>query len=103
MTERKTRTRPRATPKHAVSKRATARPKTGGRSLTVQGSDEARRAERLSALAERVFGDAQKARRWLRQANGALNGATPLTYLASEAGTRKIEDMLHQIDHGIFA
>ena len=32
-----------------------------------------------------------------------LGQATPLTYLASEAGARLVEDMLYRIDSGFFA
>ncbi|WP_346348059.1 MbcA/ParS/Xre antitoxin family protein [Bradyrhizobium sp. 139] len=33
----------------------------------------------------------------------ALGGETPLAYLATEAGARVVEEMLDQIDHGIWA
>ena len=33
----------------------------------------------------------------------ALQGETPLAYLASEAGARVVEEMLHRIEHGMFA
>jgi putative toxin-antitoxin system antitoxin component (TIGR02293 family) len=63
----------------------------------------ATRSERVIALAEKVFGDRAKANRWLRESKYALDGATPLACLASEAGAQAVEDMLHQIQHGMIA
>jgi putative toxin-antitoxin system antitoxin component (TIGR02293 family) len=50
-----------------------------------------------------VFGDAAKAARWLRKPNRALNGLEPLRLLQTETGGRAVEELLGQIDHGIFA
>jgi uncharacterized protein (DUF2384 family) len=57
----------------------------------------------VAELAERIFADKGKAHRWLRKSKRTLGQATPLTYLASEAGARLIEDMLYRIDSGFFA
>ncbi len=62
-----------------------------------------KRSERVIALAERVFGDKGKALRWLRQPKRALDGATPLASLGSEAGAQAVEEMLYQIQHGMVA
>lgn len=56
---------------------------------------------RVDCLATNVFGDPAKAYRWLRKPKQALGGETPLAYLATEEGARVVEEMLHQIDHGI--
>jgi putative toxin-antitoxin system antitoxin component (TIGR02293 family) len=71
--------------------------------LTVEETDRAVRLARVAELAERVFGDKAKAHRWLRKPKLALGRATPLTYLASEAGAREVEEMLWRIDYGILA
>ena len=71
--------------------------------LTVEETDRAIRLARVAELAERVFGDKSKAHRWLRKPKRTLSRATPLTYLASEAGARLVEDMLYRIDSGFFA
>jgi len=57
----------------------------------------------VTALAEQIFGDNAKAHRWLRKPKRGLDGATPLAHLSSEAGTRRVEDMLYRIDSGFFA
>jgi putative toxin-antitoxin system antitoxin component (TIGR02293 family) len=71
--------------------------------LTVEETDRAIRLARVAKLAEGIFGDKGKAHRWLRKPKRALGQATPLAYLASEAGARLVEDMLYRIDSGFFA
>lgn len=86
-----------------VPKRTLARRLSDGEPLTVEETDKAVRLARVGRLAANVFGDATKAHRWLRKPKKALRGETPLAYLATEAGARVVEDMLHRIDHGILA
>jgi putative toxin-antitoxin system antitoxin component (TIGR02293 family) len=50
-----------------------------------------------------VFGDDAKAGRWLRKAKQRFEGRTPLEVLRTEAGARLVEEMLLQLDFGIFA
>lgn len=70
--------------------------------LTVEQTDRALRLERITVIAERVFGDPAKAHRWLRKPKHELEGATPLTHLVSESGGRLVEEMLVRIEHGMF-
>ena len=86
-----------------VPKRTLARRKAANEPLTIEETDKALRLERIATQAERVFGDAEKAHRWLRKAKRELRGETPLAFLASEAGARVVEEMLFRIEHGIFA
>lgn len=86
-----------------VPKRTLARRRAAHEPLTVEETDKALRLERIAVQAERVFGDAGKAHRWLRKAKRELKGETPVAYLASEAGARVVEEMLFRIEHGIFA
>lgn len=86
-----------------VPKRTLARRRAANEQLTVEETDKALRLVRVAVHANRVFGDPEKAHRWLRKPKGALDGETPLAYLASEAGARIVEDMLLRIEHGIFA
>ena len=71
--------------------------------LTVEETDRAIRLARVAELAERIFGDREKAHRWMRKPKLELGGATPLAYLASETGARTVEEMLWRIDSGFFA
>jgi putative toxin-antitoxin system antitoxin component (TIGR02293 family) len=86
-----------------VPKRTLARRRLMNDLLTVEETDKAFRLRRIAAQAQRVFGDRDKANRWLRKPKRELKGETPLAFLASEAGARLIEEMLHRIEHGIFA
>jgi len=86
-----------------VPKRTLARRRAADEPLTVEETDKALRLARIAVQAERVFGEPEKAHRWLRKAKRELNGETPLAYLASEAGARVVEEMLHRIEHGMFA
>lgn len=86
-----------------VPKRTLARRKAAKDLLTIEETDKALRLERIAVQAEHVFGDPEKAHRWLRKAKRELNGETPLAYLASEGGARVVEEMLFRIEHGIFA
>lgn len=86
-----------------VPKRTLARRQAKREPLTVEETDKALRLARIADLANRVFGDEAKAHRWLRKPKRDLKGQTPLAYLASESGARTVEQMLHRIDHGLFA
>jgi putative toxin-antitoxin system antitoxin component (TIGR02293 family) len=71
--------------------------------LTIEESDRLVRLARVQALAEDVFGDAEKAGRWLRQGLGILNGQAPLELARTEAGIRVVEQILGRIDWGAAA
>lgn len=70
--------------------------------LTIREGDSAQRILHISEMADRIFGDRQKARRWLRKPSRALNGVVPLDLLASETGARLVEEELHRIEYGIY-
>jgi putative toxin-antitoxin system antitoxin component (TIGR02293 family) len=89
--------------KLVAPKRTLARRRASKEFLTVEETDKALRLKRIAVQAERVFGDAAKAHRWLRKPKRALNGETPVAFLASEEGARKVEEMLYRIDHGMAA
>jgi hypothetical protein len=61
------------------------------------------RLARISKLAEAVFGDRDKADRWLGKPKRALGGKAPLSYLTDENGEQTIKRMLYQIDYGVFS
>jgi putative toxin-antitoxin system antitoxin component (TIGR02293 family) len=86
-----------------IPKRTLARRRAGHEVLTVEETDKAMRLMRIAMQAQRVFGEPGKAHRWLRRPKRELSGQTPLIFLSSEAGARVVEEMLHRIEHGIFA
>lgn len=83
-------------------RRTLARRIARGETLTAAENDRAQRLFRIARLADRVFQNADKARRWLRKSNRALDGVAPIDLLESETGAYLVEQSLHQIDHGIY-
>jgi putative toxin-antitoxin system antitoxin component (TIGR02293 family) len=55
-------------------------------------------AAHVVEIAQRVFGDPGKAAAWLDRPSVQLGGRTPREVLASEAGARRVEELLAQID-----
>jgi putative toxin-antitoxin system antitoxin component (TIGR02293 family) len=86
-----------------IPKRTLARRQAKKEPLTVDETDKALRLARTAELANKVFGDREKAHRWLRKPKRSLDGDTPLAYLSSETGARVVEDMLLRIESGILA
>ena len=72
-------------------------------SLNRDESDRAIRTARVLSLAQRVFGSEEKALRWMRAPKRRFEGRTPLQMSVTGAGTQLVEEMLIQIDEGIFA
>jgi putative toxin-antitoxin system antitoxin component (TIGR02293 family) len=77
--------------------------RTRGEALSRDESDRAVRLARAFALAEQVFGDPERAWRWLRGPKRQLEARTPLQLLATEAGGRIVEELLYRIDEGMAA
>jgi putative toxin-antitoxin system antitoxin component (TIGR02293 family) len=71
--------------------------------LTPDESDKVLRLARVTALAEVVFGDGGKALKWLRARKHRFGERSPLALLATDAGTRLVEDMLWRLDEGMAA
>jgi putative toxin-antitoxin system antitoxin component (TIGR02293 family) len=86
-----------------IPKRTLARRKANREKLTIEETDKAFRLARIVTEADRVFGDPEKSSRWLRKRNAALGGHSPLDLLKSETGARAVDDLLGQIDHGMFS
>lgn len=84
-------------------RRTLARRKEKGEELTVSESDRVHRLERISEMADRVFGSRKKAQGWLRSEIIALDGARPIDLLQSETGAHLVEQELTRIDFGILA
>jgi putative toxin-antitoxin system antitoxin component (TIGR02293 family) len=71
--------------------------------LNLDESDRLARVARVYALALRVFGNPEKARRWLSKPKMRFDEQTPLAMLRTDLGGRQVEEMLIQIDEGMFA
>ncbi len=71
--------------------------------LNLDESDRLARVARLYELAVKVFGDADKARRWLSKPKERFREIFPVAMMRTELGGRQVEEMLYQIDEGMFA
>jgi putative toxin-antitoxin system antitoxin component (TIGR02293 family) len=71
--------------------------------LNLDESDRLARVARLYELGIKVFGDPDKARRWLTKPKMRFEERTPLTLMHTDLGGRQVEEMLIQIDEGMFA
>jgi putative toxin-antitoxin system antitoxin component (TIGR02293 family) len=81
--------------------------------LTVDESDRVIRLLRVLRQADEVYGGREQALRWLRRPNPRLDpalrnqlfaqgGRTPMSLLTTEVGARLVEELLVQIDEGMF-
>src|SRR5438045_9397539 len=79
--------------KLCISRSTLQRRKTAGR-LSPDESDKVVRFSRLLRDATTVFGDAEKARAWLKHPQVGLGGAIPLDYASTETCSREAEALL---------
>jgi putative toxin-antitoxin system antitoxin component (TIGR02293 family) len=70
--------------------------------LTVEESDRVLRVIRVLSLAEAVYDSRERALAWLRKPHARLSGRTPLSLLKTDTGSRIVEELLIQIDEGMF-
>ncbi len=70
--------------------------------LTVEESDRVLRVIRVLSLAESVYGSRERALAWLRKPHTRLDGRAPLSLLNTDTGSRIVEELLGQIDEGMF-
>lgn len=61
------------------------------------------RTRRLFEHARAVFDDDEAAGDWLSTPNPALSGHSPLSLLATDAGARRVDDVLTRLEFGVFA
>ena len=71
--------------------------------LNFDESDRLARVARLWEMGKRVFGNPDKARRWLTKPKIRFEERTPLAMMRSGAGAHGVEEMLGQIEEGYFA
>lgn len=70
--------------------------------LTLEESDRVLRIVRVLSSAEAVYGSRERALGWLRQPNPRLADRSPLSLLKTDTGSRIVEELLLQIDEGMF-
>jgi putative toxin-antitoxin system antitoxin component (TIGR02293 family) len=70
--------------------------------LNLDESDRLARVARMYELAVKVFGDPEKAKRWLTKPKMRFEERTPLSMMRTGLGGQGVEEMLYQIDEGMF-
>ena len=88
--------------KLCISRSTLQRRKTSGR-LSPDESDKVVRFSRLLRQATAVFGDSERARKWLKHPQVGLGGAVPLDYASTEAGAREVENLLGRIEYSVYS
>ena len=85
-----------------ISPRTLKHRKARGENLSPIETERAVRVASIIRLAETVFGNPEKALRWLRGKDDRLGDRTPMSMLQTEAGGHLVEEMLWGIDEGVF-
>jgi putative toxin-antitoxin system antitoxin component (TIGR02293 family) len=70
--------------------------------LTLEESDRVLRIVRILSSAESVYGGRERALAWLRKPHTRLEGRSPLSLVRTDTGSRIVEELLVQIDEGMF-
>jgi putative toxin-antitoxin system antitoxin component (TIGR02293 family) len=83
--------------------RATLHRRKGGGRLSTEESDKVMRFSRLLEHAANVFGNVEKGRAWLKFPQYGLGGAVPLDYAKTEIGAREVDNLLGQIEYGVYS
>lgn len=71
-----------------------------GQRLTPDQSDFLLRLANIVALANAVFDDPEKSKRWLTNPKDRFSGESPLEILSFSQGSQRVEEMLIQIAEG---
>ncbi len=69
--------------------------------LTADESAHTERLARVVALAEHLWGSQADARAFLNRPHPLLDGAAPLDVAHSELGARRVERLIHDVEHGL--
>jgi|SRR5579884_175878 len=86
-----------------ISPRTLKHRKSRGESLSPEETERALRVSRVLGRAEDVFGDMEPALVWLRAPSDKLHGRTPLSMLRTEPGGSLVDEMLWQIEEGMYS
>ena len=58
--------------------------------------------ESILELGKKVLGSDEEVNQWLHSSVFALDGKKPVDVIKTESGRRKVEEVLHQIEFGIY-
>ncbi|WP_395593255.1 antitoxin Xre/MbcA/ParS toxin-binding domain-containing protein [Pseudomonas sp. B26140] len=69
--------------------------------LTVDESVRLFRFAHITAMADVIFGDAEKAKQWLSKPKSRFSGKSPTAMLTTTHGTHRVEQMLIEVNEGM--
>jgi len=84
-----------------IPARTLARRKENASRLAQGEGERFLRFVKLLSLAHDTLGSMAAAKAWMGRENRALGGATPMSLLDTDIGTRAVEDVLGRIEYGI--
>ncbi|MGE5810647.1 MAG: antitoxin Xre/MbcA/ParS toxin-binding domain-containing protein [Ignavibacteria bacterium] len=70
--------------------------------ISEQKADSLEILESILSLGNEVLGSEDELNHWLHSPVFALDGNKPVDLIKTESGRRRVEEVLHQIEHGIF-
>lgn len=65
-------------------------------------ADRLERFQRITQQALELFEDEAETQRWLSSPKEELNGQTPLEALATDSGSKQVEELLYRAEYGMF-
>jgi putative toxin-antitoxin system antitoxin component (TIGR02293 family) len=64
--------------------------------------DRLNRFDRITGQASDLFEDRERAIQWLQTPKNSLSGMTPLAALATDEGSKQVEEILYRAEYGIY-
>lgn len=86
----------------AISPRTLSRRQKEGH-LNLEESDRLFRIARVFLHAVQVFESSERAARWFKRANPALDGERPIDIFDTDLGAQLVDDLLIRIEYGVYS
>jgi putative toxin-antitoxin system antitoxin component (TIGR02293 family) len=72
------------------------------RIISERRTDSLKILESILELGKKVLGSDEELNQWLHSTVFALDGKKPVDVIKTESGRRRVEEVLHQIEYGIY-
>lgn len=70
--------------------------------ISAQRTDSLNILESILKLGKKILGSDEELNQWLHNPVFALDGKKPVDLIKTESGRRRVEEVLHQIEYGIY-
>lgn len=87
----------------AIPERTFSRRLSKGEALKTLEADAIGRLVRVTATADKIFGNVEFSRNWLNLPNPSLQKQVPIEMAQTDAGAREVENVLSRIAHGDYS